>query len=69
MKKKEGIVNSEEVAIHNYLFPLHYSLFPRRRPVGQVVKTVASHAINIGSNPVRVTSKRHLRKQVPFAVK
>ena len=24
-------------------------------PVGQVVKTVASHAINIGSNPVRVT--------------
>ena len=25
-------------------------------PVGQVVKTVASHAINIGSNPVRVTS-------------
>ena len=27
-----------------------------KRPVGQVVKTVASHAINIGSNPVRVTS-------------
>ena len=25
-------------------------------PVGQVVKTEASHAFNIGSNPVRVTS-------------
>ena len=25
------------------------------RPVGQVVKTAASHAVNIGSNPVRVT--------------
>ena len=30
---------------------------PRRKawPVGQVVKTAASHAVNIGSNPVRVT--------------
>ena len=28
----------------------------RRRPVGQVVKTAASHAVNIGSNPVRVTT-------------
>ena len=26
------------------------------RPVGQVVKTAASHAVNIGSNPVRVTT-------------
>ena len=26
------------------------------RPVGQVVKTAASHAVNIGSNPVRVTN-------------
>ena len=26
-------------------------------PVGQVVKTAASHAVNIGSNPVRVTKK------------
>ena len=25
-------------------------------PVGQVVKTEASHAFNIGSNPVRVTT-------------
>ena len=24
-------------------------------PVGQVVKTAASHAVNMGSNPVRVT--------------
>ena len=31
---------------------------PRRKawPVGQVVKTAASHAVNIGSNPVRVTT-------------
>ena len=27
-------------------------------PVGQVVKTEASHAFNIGSNPVRVTTKK-----------
>ena len=26
-------------------------------PVGQVVKTEASHAFNIGSNPVRVTTQ------------
>ena len=29
-----------------------------QRPVGQVVKTAASHAVNIGSNPVRVTRRR-----------
>ena len=28
----------------------------RTWPVGQVVKTEASHAFNIGSNPVRVTT-------------
>ena len=28
-------------------------------PVGQVVKTEASHAFNIGSNPVRVTSSSY----------
>jgi hypothetical protein len=28
----------------------------RKWPVGQVVKTEASHAFNIGSNPVRVTN-------------
>ena len=28
-------------------------------PVGQVVKTAASHAVNIGSNPVRVTISFH----------
>ena len=28
------------------------------RPVGQVVKTEASHAFNIGSNPVRVTTSK-----------
>ena len=33
-------------------------------PVGQVVKTEASHAFNIGSNPVRVTtsSKLHIAR-------
>ena len=30
-------------------------LYKSTRPVGQVVKTEASHAFNIGSNPVRVT--------------
>ena len=32
------------------------SLKAHQWPVGQVVKTEASHAFNIGSNPVRVTS-------------
>ena len=33
----------------------------KMRPVGQVVKTEASHAFNIGSNPVRVTTYFVLR--------
>ena len=32
---------------------------PTTWPVGQVVKTAASHAVNIGSNPVRVTTNQH----------
>ena len=28
----------------------------RKRPVGQAVKTAASHAANVGSIPARVTS-------------
>ena len=28
----------------------------RKWPIGQVVKTAASHAVNIGSNPVWVTN-------------
>ena len=42
-----------------------WSEFLRRWPVGQVVKTAASHAVNIGSNPVRVTifkAKKELDK-------
>ena len=33
------------------------SLKVHQWPIGQVVKTAASHAVNIGSNPVWVTSK------------
>ena len=33
------------------------SLKVHQWPIGQVVKTAASHAVNIGSNPVRVTKK------------
>ena len=43
---------------------------PRRTawPVGQVVKTAASHAVNIGSNPVRVTiSKKAMLCREPLA--
>ena len=36
--------------------PRFESVKAHQRPVGQVVKTAASHAVNIGSNPVRVTS-------------
>ena len=39
-----------------------WSEFLRRWPVGQVVKTAASHAVNIGSNPVRVTKLSWKRK-------
>ena len=41
----------------------------RKWPVGQVVKTEASHAFNIGSNPVRVTifSKRACKMYAPLA--
>ena len=35
--------------------PRFESVKVHQRPVGQVVKTAASHAVNIGSNPVRVT--------------
>ena len=37
------------------------------RPVGQVVKTAASHAVNIGSNPVRVT-KSLLTRQLKMVI-
>ena len=36
------------------------SLKAHQWPVGQVVKTEASHAFNIGSNPVRVTNSSHM---------
>ena len=38
----------------------------KMRPVGQVVKTEASHAFNIGSNPVRVTKKKRTHYVCPF---
>ncbi len=38
------------------------SKLSRRRPVGQAVKTLASHAGNMGSIPVRVTKKEHRTK-------
>ena len=36
------------------------SLKVHQWPIGQVVKTAASHAVNIGSNPVWVTNKKYL---------
>ena len=36
------------------------SLKVHQWPIGQVVKTAASHAVNIGSNPVWVTNKNYL---------
>ena len=39
------------------------SLKVHQWPIGQVVKTAASHAVNIGSNPVRVTIKNYLTFQ------
>ena len=37
-------------------------------PVGQVVKTAASHAVNIGSNPVRVTNSFLTACAKPFTI-
>ena len=34
----------------------------RKWPIGQVVKTAASHAVNIGSNPVWVTTSSFGKK-------
>ena len=42
----------ESVKAHHTVYPQAHRLWP----VGQVVKTAASHAVNIGSNPVRVTT-------------
>ena len=40
------------------------SLKVHQWPIGQVVKTAASHAVNIGSNPVWVTnSEKRVDKQ------
>ena len=40
----------------------------KARPVGQAVKTLASHAENMGSIPVRVTNKRHRHSKVGACV-
>ena len=45
------------------------SLKVHQWPIGQVVKTAASHAVNIGSNPVWVTKVRvdcHVGPPVPI---
>ena len=34
-------------------------------PVGQAVKTAASHAVNVGSNPARVTSRKARQRKLP----
>ncbi len=39
-----------------------------KRPVGQAVKTPPSHGGNMGSIPVRVTSKKHTILGVRFFV-
>ena len=44
----------ESVKAHQTVYPKAH----RSWPVGQVVKTAASHAVNIGSNPVRVTTQK-----------
>ena len=44
--------------------PRFESVKVHQRPVGQVVKTAASHAVNIGSNPVRVTTYFLLKEKV-----
>ena len=45
------------------------SLKVHQWPVGQVVKTAASHAVNIGSNPVRVTNFYQVKKYLTESLK
>ena len=40
------------------------SLKVHQWPIGQVVKTAASHAVNIGSNPVWVTNLKIMVKAI-----
>ena len=42
------------------------SLKVHQWPVGQVVKTAASHAVNIGLNPVRVTKALDAGKRLTY---
>ena len=54
----------ESVKAHHTVYHKAHRLWP----VGQVVKTAASHAVNIGSNPVRVTisfsrSEKEMKKE------
>ena len=44
------------------------SLKVHQWPIGQVVKRAASHAVNIGSNPVWVTIKKPLTVQTVGAI-
>ena len=44
----------EQLTLNQWV-PGFESLKLHQRPIGQVVKTAASHAVNIGSNPVWVT--------------
>ena len=44
----------ESVKAHQTVYRKAHRIWP----VGQVVKTAASHAVNIGSNPVRVTTQK-----------
>ena len=43
--------------VHQKLTKIHNSWF--LWPVGQAVKTAASHAVNVGSIPARVTKKHY----------
>ena len=58
-----------EKSIDKRLGMCYNSKVTRTRPVGQAVKTLASHAGNMGSIPVRVTRnrKRHC-SAVPFPI-
>ena len=49
--------------------PRFESVKAHQWPVGQVVKTAASHAVNIGSNPVRVTNFYQVKKYLTESLK
>ena len=61
-KNKKILLTFFQKGIAFFLALCYNTIVPPIRPVGQAVKTLASHAGNMGSIPVRVTKNKVTRK-------